>query len=125
MDRTALVGLDGARLVDRLADDVDDAAERLLADRHRDRAAGVAYFLAAHEAFGRVHGDGAHGVLAEVLGDLEHEAIALVRRLERVENCRQMTVELHVDDGARDLANATNLICHFRLQQMSFRRPTA
>ena len=46
-------------------------------------------------------------------------------RLERVENRRQFPVELHVDDGARDLANATNRICHFSLQQMSFRRPTA
>ena len=81
MDRAALFGRNGARLVDRLADDVDDAAERLLADRHRDRAAGVADFLAAHETFGTVHGDGAHGVLAEMLSDLEHQAVALVRRL--------------------------------------------
>ena len=48
-----------------------------------------------------------------MLGDLEHEAIALVRRLERVENCRQVPVELHVDDGARDLANATNMTLPF------------
>ena len=62
--------VDGARafavhrtgLVDRLADDVDDAPERLVADRHRDRRAGVGDFLAAHQAFGRVHGDAAHGV---------------------------------------------------------------
>ena len=30
-----------------------------------------------------------------------------------------------LDDGARDLANATNRVCHFSLQQVSFRRPTA
>ena len=68
--------LDGAGLVDRLADDVHDAPERLVADRHGDRLAGVGHVLAAHEAFGGVHGDGAHGVLAEMLGDLEHEALA-------------------------------------------------
>ena len=32
---------DRAALVDRLADDVDDAAEHLVADRHHDRRAGV------------------------------------------------------------------------------------
>ena len=94
----------GPRLVDRLADDVHDAAERLVADRHRDRRAGVGHLLAAHQAFGRVHGDGAHGVLAEVLGDFEHQAVAVVVGLERVQDRRQVAVELHVDDGADDLA---------------------
>jgi hypothetical protein len=36
--------------------------------------AGVGHFLAAHQTFGRVHGDGAHGVLAQMLGDFEHQA---------------------------------------------------
>ena len=100
----------GARLVDRLADDIDDAPERGIADRHLDRAAGVADLLAAHEAFGGVHGDGAHGVLAQVLRHLEHEARAVVLGLERVEDRRQIIVELHVDDGARHLPDATNRI---------------
>ena len=117
--------LDGTRFVDRLADDVHDATERLVADRHRDRRAGVGHFLAAHQTFGRIHGDGAHGVLAEVLRDLEHEPIAVVLGLERIQNLRQVTVELHVDDGARHLAEFANVVCHFRLQQMSFSRPTA
>ena len=46
----------------------------------------------------------ADGVLAEMLGDFEHEAVAVVRRLERVQDRRQVAVELHVDDGADDLA---------------------
>ncbi len=41
-----------------------------------------------------------------MLGDFEHQALALVGRLERVENLRQMAVELHVDDGADDLGDA-------------------
>jgi hypothetical protein len=76
--------------------------------------------MAAHETFRGVHGDGAHGVLAEVLGDLEHEPVALVVGLESVQDCRQVVVELHVDDGARDLADATNFACHLRLQQKGF-----
>ena len=109
MARVAL-RLDRAGFVDRLADHVHDAPERLVADRHRDRLAGIGDVLAAHQTLGRVHGDGADGVLAEMLGDLEHEALALVLGLERVENFRQMPVELHVDDGAHDLANATDVV---------------
>ena len=56
---------------------------------------------------------GAHGVLAQMLGDLEHQAVALVLRLQRVQDRRQVAVELHVDDGAHDLANATDFVgCH-------------
>ncbi len=105
VDRPLLGGRNGARLVHRLADDVHDAPERLVADRHGDRLAGVGHLLAAHQAFGRIHGDGAHGVLAEMLGDLEHQAVAVVLGLERVQDRRQLTVELHVDDGAHHLAH--------------------
>ena len=50
--------------------------------------------LAAHQALGRVHGDAAHGVLAEMLGDFEHQPVAVVVGLERVEDRRQVAVEL-------------------------------
>ena len=105
MDRPALRGLDGPRLVHGLADHVHDAAKRLFADRHGDRLAGVDHFLAAHQAFGGVHGDGAHGVLAEMLSHLEHEARAMIVGLQRVQDLRQVTIELHVDDGAGHLAD--------------------
>ena len=45
-----------------------------------------------------------------MLGDLEHQALALVVGLQRIENRRQMPVELHVDDGAHNLANLTDFI---------------
>jgi hypothetical protein len=54
--------------------------------RNRDRLAGVGHFLAANEAFGRVHGDGAHGVLAQMLRNFENQAVAVVRRLQRVQD---------------------------------------
>ena len=99
-----------AGLVDRLADHVDDAPERAVADRNRDRLAGVGHLLAAHQAFGGVHRDGAHGRFAEMLGDLEHQALALVLGLQRVEDRRQVAVELHVDDGADDLGDASDYV---------------
>ena len=96
-----------AHLVHRLADDVDDAAERLLAHRDRDRRAGVDHRHAAHEAVGGGHGHRAHLALAEVLGDLEHElrgvredvGAARARHLERVVDRGQLAgLELHVHD---------------------------
>ena len=68
--------------------------------------------VAAGQALGGVHGDGAHGVLAQVLGDLEHQAEGLagalvgVGGLQRVEDRRQVALELDVDDGADDLGDA-------------------
>ena len=110
MDRAHVFGLDRACFVDRLADDVDDAAERAGADRHHDRRAGVGDFLAAHQALGGVHRDGAHGGFAEMLRDFEHQAVAAVLGFDRVQNGRQMALELHVDDGADDLRDASGLV---------------
>ena len=78
----------------------------------RDGRAGVDHCLAADQALGGVHGDGAHGVLAEMLGDFEHQAERLaglgvdVGGLQRVQDRRQVAVELDVDDGADDLGEA-------------------
>ena len=60
----------GSPLVDRLAEHVPEAAERLLADRDADRRAGVDHVDAARQAVGGVHGDGADAVVAQVLLDL-------------------------------------------------------
>src|SRR5262249_32714901 len=68
--------------------------------------------LPAHEAFAGVHGDGAHGRFAEMLGDFEHEAVALVLGLERVENRGEVPLELHVNDGADDLGDVSDWVGH-------------
>ena len=63
--------------------------------------AGIGDLQAADQAVGRVHGDGAHRVLAQMLRHLEHQELALVLGMQRVQDRRQVAVELHVDDGAR------------------------
>ena len=67
------------------------------------------HLLAAHQAFGDVHRDGAHGRFAEMLRDFEHQAVAAVLGLERVQDRRQIAFELHVDDGADDLGDLADL----------------
>ena len=66
---------------------------------------------AAGEAVGGVHGDGAHGVLAEVLRDLEGEVVLLLAErgvgdLEGgVDLGEAAGRELHVDHGAQNLGH--------------------
>ena len=69
---------------------------------------GVDDLLPAHEPFGRVHGDGADGRLAEMLRDLEHEPLTLVLRLKRVQNRGKVFAELHVDDRADHLRDVSD-----------------
>ena len=73
VDRPALLDFDVPQLVHGLADDVDHAAQRGLADGHRDRLAGILRAHPAHHAVGRLHGDRAHAVLAEVLLDFAND----------------------------------------------------
>ncbi len=112
VDRARLLVRHRTRLIDRVADHVDDAAERAGPDRHRDRLAGVAHLLAAHQTFAGIHGDSAHGRFAEVLGNFEHQTVALVFGLQRVEDRRQVTLELHVNDSADDLGDVSDRVGH-------------
>ena len=57
--------------------------QRLRADGHADLRAGVGDGLAAGQTLGGVHRDRAHGVLAEMLSDLEHQAGAVVIGFQR------------------------------------------
>src|SRR3982751_3859280 len=88
---------DGPALVDRLADDVHDPAEGFGADGDADLRAGGVDRLAAGQAIGRVHGDGADHVLAEVLRDFEDQPVAAIVGLERGQDRRKLTLKRHVD----------------------------
>ena len=87
MDRPALDVAERLAVVDGVADHVDEAAERLLADRHGHGDAGVDDLDAAREAVGGVHGDGPDLVVAEVLLHLADDLLAPGRR-----RCRCATV---------------------------------
>ena len=47
-----------------------------------------------------------------MLGDFEHQAVALVLGFQRVEDRRQVIVEMHVDDGADDLGDVSDCVGH-------------
>ena len=71
---------DRALAVDRLAERVDDAAEHLFADRHRDDAAGALDRIAFLDLAVLAEQHGADAVLFEVQRDAEHA----VRELEHL-----------------------------------------
>ncbi|KAF5035617.1 hypothetical protein DSECCO2_583690 [anaerobic digester metagenome] len=111
------VGIDGAHFVNGTPHHVHDATKRRLADRHHDGLAGVHRFHAAHETFGRVHGDGADDVVAEVLGNFADQlgrvAVVGVLDVQRAQDVRQVAArELDVHDGADDLNDLANVSTH-------------
>src|SRR5438477_78020 len=71
VNRPALFRVDRTiREVDRLAEYVEDPAERLRADRHRNRFAEIDGSHPALHSVGRLHRHRAHTIFAEVLLDL-------------------------------------------------------
>jgi hypothetical protein len=113
VNRVVLLGDDLGPRVHGLADHIQDASQRLIADRHRDGGACVLHGHTAHQTVGRVHRDRAHGAFTEVLRDLEHQVVLdrVDRRVgyaQRAEQLGQLAGrELHVHDRADDLRNGS------------------
>ena len=110
MDRPRFFRVDGTAIVDRLAEDVEDAAEGFASDGNFDCGAGVDRFHAANHAVRRLHRDAAHLVFADVVRDFNDDVdgnlseLAVVDDADGVVDRRQMPfVELDVDGGADDL----------------------
>ena len=115
VNRPALFGVDRAAAVDRLAEQVEHAAERLLADRHRHRAAGVDALQAADQAVGAAEGDAADAAAAEVLlhfaGEVDLHALVLGVDLHGVVDRRQLVFgELDVERRADDLGDVADVL---------------
>ena len=73
VDGLPLVGGDGTPLVNGITDHVDDTAEGLGTHGDHDGRTGVVNHLSTDQTLSTVHGDGTHGVLSEMLGNLERE----------------------------------------------------
>ena len=86
MDRAPRRGFDRTQFVHRLADDIDDAAKARLADRHRDRSAGIPDQLAADKAFGNIHRDTAHRIFPKMLRHFQDQTVAAIVGIERIED---------------------------------------
>ena len=125
VNRQAMLGVDRSFIVDRLAEDVQDPAERLAPDRHHDRTTCVDRFHPPHHAVGRLHGDAANLVLTDVIGDLRDDVdrnlaqLAVVDDADGVVDRREVAfLEFDVErrsDNLNHLADALRLgfvVCH-------------
>ena len=119
MDRHAGLFTDRAELVDWLADDVEDAAQRLLAHGHADGTAEVDGLHAVHHAVGGFHGHGADAPLAQMLLDLEDDADGRghgetvagdAQRL--IDGRHRRFFKLHVHGRTGDLDYLADILCH-------------
>jgi len=108
VDGALVSGVQRTSFVDRLADDVHDTAERFVANRNRDRSAGIGNLLAANETFGRVHRNGTNFVFAEVLSNFENQTVTVIVGFQRVQDLRQFAFESNVDDGADNLCDSAD-----------------
>ena len=105
--------------VHRLAEHVEDPAERDVAHRHRDGRAGVGHLHAAGHAVGGAHGHRAHLVLADVLlhlgGEADGHGARRVLEGEGVVDLGQvLRLELDVEHRADDLDDAADVLLGLR-----------
>ena len=104
----------GAFAVDRVAEQIEHAAQRGRADGHGDRPASIDGFHAAHQTLRGRHGDRAHDVVAEVLGDFARQIDAARRvfDLDGLIDRRQFFSEkLDVHHRPDDLGDLAFAIC--------------
>ena len=109
--------------IDRLAQYVENAAQRRLAHRGGDRAVGVRHLHPAGNAVGGAHGHRAHLVLSDMLLHLGgqpdgHRAAAVLDDQRVVDLGQVLRLELHVEHRANDLYHPADVLlwsCRRRL----------
>ena len=111
----------GGLIVHRLTQQVEYAAQALVADGDLDGLAGVHGLGAAHQAVGAAHGDAAGDVVTGQLRHLDHQLLAVVVDLDGVEQVRQLSIlELDVQHRADDLDHLADVFFGHRLQLLLF-----
>ena len=111
MDRPALLALDRRLVVHRLTEQVEDTSEVLVAYRHRDRAAGIDCLHAAHQAVGGFHCDAAHGILTDVLRNLDRDDLTVVVDRNSIQQLRKrVSGKFNVKHRSGDLDNGANIL---------------
>ena len=108
MNWQELVGLNWTTLVNWLTNHIDNSSEGLWADWHENWSASVFHLLATDETFSGVQSNGSDVVATQVLGDLKNETVLGTFDLKRIENGREFTLELDVNDGTDDLGNLSS-----------------
>ena len=112
MDGPVLFRVDRAAAIDRVAEQVEHAAECLLADRNAHGVPGIGHRHAADQPFGRAQGHAADPIAAEVLldlaGQVDLHALDVAHDLQGIINVRQVSFpELGIEGRADHLGNSS------------------
>ena len=103
MDGSEFVSSNGPFFVNGLTNNIDDSSESFGSDGDLDRVASVEYSLSSNEALSGIERNSSHVASTEMLSHLENESVLSVLHLKSVEDGRQFSIELHVDDSADNL----------------------
>ena len=118
VDRRLVRAVQRPHAVDPLAHDIEQAALDLVAHGHRDRPAERRHLHMPLQSVRRVHRNGPHGVLADMLLHLDDELPPVpTADRHRLVNARQQALpsqigEMHVHDRSDDLRNVSFNLCH-------------
>lgn len=107
MDRSVHIGIDGTTLINGLSDNVDNSSEGLGTDGYENGGTDITDSLTSDETFSGIKSDSTDVVSSEMLGDLKNKSVRAILNLEGVENRRELSFELHIDDGTNNLGNFT------------------
>ena len=120
MNRIVRGTVDGAKLVDGLAENVHHPAQSGAADRNGDALAHIFRGHAAHHAFDGFHGHRAHAAFAEMLlhfgGDVQRlgNVEAFAGDVHRVVNGREVAgFKLNIENRADDLHDSSDAFTFF------------
>ena len=111
MDGPAFLGLGGGLVVHGLAQQVEHASKAAVAYGHGDRPAGVHGLDTAAKAVGTGHGDAAHHVVADVLGNLGGHLAVPVLNFNGREQVGQLAIrEADIQHRADDLHDGSDIM---------------
>jgi len=116
VNRTELLCVNRAALIDRRTNDIQDATENFRADGNLNRRACVFHSLPALQTVSGIHRDAADGVFAQVLRYLDRQVVVFVVNGRIADqksgvDLREATAKFHVHDGPDDLGDASSAVC--------------
>ena len=118
MDFPAFLRLRRRKIVNRLAEEVENTSEGLFSDRNGYRMSRVERLHASYKTVGASHRDTADNVVADVLSNLDNELLTVVVNFDRIEQIRQTVGrKLYIENCADYLNDGANVFfCHLFVQ---------
>ena len=113
VDRPALRRIGGRLVVNGLPQQVKDPAQTLLTNGNRDGRAGIDSFRTPLQSVRRGHGNAAHHIIADMLGDLGGNGLTAAGDLNGAEQRRKLIVgESNIKNRTHNLDHGSLLIGH-------------